>query len=86
MAAAYTQFGPPDHKERTAAAETWQYNYLEAYQSRVTIEFPPDRRWPRESRGRRNPNSRAAVKTLSPLWEVTHSSNPPSASTAWNNS
>jgi hypothetical protein len=56
MAATYTQFGPPDYKERTAAAETWQYNYLEAYQSRVTIEFPPDKRlaaritWPPQSK------------------------------------
>ncbi len=41
MAATYTQFGPPDRKESTAGAETWEYNYLEAYQSRVTIEFAP---------------------------------------------
>ena len=44
MAAAYTQYGPPDRKERGAAAETWQYNYLDAYQGRVTIEFPPSAR------------------------------------------
>jgi hypothetical protein len=56
MAATYTQFGPPDRKERTAAVETWQYNYLEAYQSRVTIDFPPDKRlaariaWPPQSK------------------------------------
>jgi len=41
MAAAYTQFGPPDHKDRKGAAETWEYNYLDAYQSRATIEFAP---------------------------------------------
>ncbi len=41
MAATYTEFGPPDRKERTGAAETWQYNYLDAYQSGVTIEFAP---------------------------------------------
>ena len=56
MAATYTQFGPPDHKERTAAAEIWQYNYLEPYQSRVAIEFLPDKRlaaritWPPQSK------------------------------------
>ena len=41
MASAYTLFGPPNRKESGGTVEIWQYDFLDAYQSRVTLEFSP---------------------------------------------
>jgi hypothetical protein len=41
MAAAYTLYGPPNRKEQSGAVEIWQYDFVDVYQSRVTLEFSP---------------------------------------------
>ena len=45
MASAYTLYGPPNRKESRGAVEIWQYDFLDAYQSRVTLEFAPGARF-----------------------------------------
>ena len=45
MASSYTLYGPPNRKEQRGAVEIWQYDFLDAYQSRVTLEFAPGDRF-----------------------------------------
>ena len=45
MASSYTLYGPPNRKEQRGAVEIWQYDFLDAYQSRVTLEFGPGARF-----------------------------------------
>jgi hypothetical protein len=45
MASSYTLYGPPNRKEQRGAVEIWQYDFLDAYQSRVTLEFAPGARF-----------------------------------------
>jgi beta-lactamase regulating signal transducer with metallopeptidase domain len=39
MAYAYGLFGPPNRKDSRGTVEIWDYDFLEDYQSRVTLEF-----------------------------------------------
>ena len=55
MIYAYGLFGPPNHKDNRGAVETWDYDYLDDYQSRVTLEFSssqtgPRITWPQQTR------------------------------------
>jgi beta-lactamase regulating signal transducer with metallopeptidase domain len=45
MVAAYTSYGPPNSKTRTADAEIWRYDYLDLYKSNLIVEFPPSVRF-----------------------------------------
>ena len=55
MAYAYGLFGPPNRKDSRGPVEIWDYDYLEDYQSRVTLEFSsaqsgPRITWPPQTR------------------------------------
>jgi beta-lactamase regulating signal transducer with metallopeptidase domain len=66
MAYAYGLFGPPHRKNSRGAVEIWDYDFLEDYQSRVTLEFSsgsqsgPRITWPPQTKFEAGPQNDVA--------------------------